>query len=167
MLRRLTKIILPLALSCALAPAVFAAAEESAGKLPVPRFVSLRSGEVNLRTGPGTRYPVDWVYQKPTLPVEVVEEYDDWRRIRDWEGSEGWVHKSMLSGRRYAMAMGQIREMRRKPEAQAGSVARLSPGVVLKVLECKSDWCKAEVSDIRGWVRRGDVFGIYASEEIK
>ena len=73
--------------------------------LTLPRFVSLRASEVNMRTGPGTRYPIAWVYKQRNLPVEIVDEFDTWRRIRDWEGSEGWVHQSMLHGRRSIMVV--------------------------------------------------------------
>src|SRR5258708_28049028 len=73
---------------------------------PLPRYLSLRSDEVNLRTGPGVRYPVDWVLQRRNMPVEVLAEFENWRKIRDWQGTEGWVHQSMLSGRRYAIVTG-------------------------------------------------------------
>ena len=72
--------------------------------LPLPRFVSLKSGRVNLRIGPGLNYSVDWMYMKPGLPMEIVQEYDNWRRVRDSEGSEGWINQSLLSGRRTALA---------------------------------------------------------------
>ena len=95
--------------------------------LPVPRFVSLRSAEVNVRTGPGTRYPVEWVFVKRDIPVEITAEFDTWRRIRDWEGTEGWVHQSMLSGKRaiwcWAMCApcaGRGRERRRASQGRAG-----------------------------------------------
>ena len=68
--------------------------------LPLPRFVTLRANEVNLRSGPGTRYPIDWVYRRSGMPVEIIDEFDTWRRIRDWQGTEGWVHQSMVQGRR-------------------------------------------------------------------
>ena len=99
-------------------------------KLPIPRFVSLRSNEVNLRTGPGTIYPVEWVFVRRGLPVEVVAEFDVWRRIRDWQGTMGWVHQSMLDGRRTVRITGADRELRSEP-AEAGSiVVRLAPGVI-------------------------------------
>src|SRR4051812_46096299 len=82
----------------------------------LPRYLSLRSDEVNLRTGPGVRYPVDWVLQRRHMPVEVLAEFENWRKIRDWQGTEGWVHQSMLSGRRYAMVMGDVRSITRQPE---------------------------------------------------
>src|SRR5262245_5050819 len=68
--------------------------------LPIPRFASLRSDEVNVRSGPGTRYPVEWVFKRKSMPVEIVAEYDIWRKIRDWQGASGWVHQSLLTGKR-------------------------------------------------------------------
>src|SRR5262245_34959241 len=83
-------------------PAVAQAVTARKGSgLPVPRFASLRSDEVNVRTGPGTRYPVDWVFKRKFMPVEVVAEFENWRKIRDWQGASGWVHQSLLTGRRY------------------------------------------------------------------
>jgi SH3-like domain-containing protein len=81
----------------------------------LPRFVSLRASEVNLRTGPGIRYPIEWVFKRRDLPVEVVDEFESWRRIRDWEGTLGWVHQSMLRGRRTALVTGEPRVLRRAP----------------------------------------------------
>src|SRR5215510_12751233 len=110
-------------------------------KLPIPRFVSLRSGEVNLRTGPGTNYPVDWVFVRRGLPVEIIAEFDVWRKIRDWQGTVGWVHQSMLDGKRTARVTGADRELRTEPAESAGVVARLAPGVIGRLLECNPAWC--------------------------
>src|SRR5215475_14639412 len=109
--------------------------------LPIPRFVSLRSSEVNLRTGPGTMYPVDWVYVRRDLPVEIIAEFDVWRKIRDWQGTVGWVHQSMLDGRRMARITGAERELRSEPAEAASIVARLAPGVIGRLLECAASWC--------------------------
>src|SRR5271165_7115035 len=99
-----------IALLFVLAGGVAEAAETSG--LPLPRFVSLRSDEVNLRTGPGARYPVDWIYTRRDLPVEVIAEFEAWRKIRDWQGAEGWVHQSMLAARRMIVVTGQQRRLR-------------------------------------------------------
>ena len=80
--------------------------------LPLPRFVSLRADQVNLRTGPGVQYPVEWVYQRKDLPVEIITEYRTWRKIRDWQSTQGWVHQSMLSGKRSIIVTGKRRSMR-------------------------------------------------------
>src|SRR5512138_1583238 len=110
--------------------------------LPLPRFVTLRADEVNLRTGPGTRYPIDWVYRRRGMPVEIVDEFDTWRRIRDWQGTEGWVHQSMVQGQRGILVTGMRHTLRRRPEADAPGVARIDAGVVGVLQRCQGDWCE-------------------------
>lgn len=156
------------------APAVFAAApSETEGNdkgesgLPIPRFVSLRADEVNLRTGPGVRYPVDWVMQRRSLPVEVVAEFEAWRKIRDKEGAEGWVNKAMLSGRRTVLIIGEIRTIRRSRSADAPAVARAEPGVVARLVKCDDGWCKVEVDGHEGWLQRDEVWGLYPDEKVE
>lgn len=135
--------------------------------LPVPRFVSLRSNEVNLRAGPGTTYPVDWVYVRRGLPVEVVAEFDVWRKIRDWQNAVGWVHQSMLDGRRTILIVGADRDIRQEPGEAAAIVARLAPGVIGRLLSCGGAWCRIEVQSYRGWLRRDEFWGAYPDEQIK
>ncbi len=136
-------------------------------KLPLPRFVSLRSNEVNLRTGPGTTYPVDWVFVRRGLPVEVIAEFDVWRKIRDWQGTVGWVHQSMLDGRRMARITGVERELRSEP-AEAGSVVvRLAPGVIGRLLECDAAWCEIDAEGYRGWLKRDEFWGTYPDEKVQ
>ncbi|HET8727322.1 MAG TPA: SH3 domain-containing protein [Alphaproteobacteria bacterium] len=142
--------------------------------LPVPRFVTLGSDEINVRTGPGSRYPVDWVFVRRNLPVEIVAEFDTWRRIRDVEGTEGWVHQAMLSGRRSLVVTGpDIRDLRAEPSPSAATVARAEPGVVGRLLRCPAEgdagagWCYAEIGGYRGWIARSDIWGIYPGEVIE
>ncbi|NQW11119.1 MAG: hypothetical protein HQ481_14730 [Alphaproteobacteria bacterium] len=134
--------------------------------LPVPRFVTLRAKEVNVRTGPGVRYPIDWVFQRPNLPVEVVAEFDTWRKIRDPEGTEGWVHQSMLSGRRTAIVIGATRMIRRTPEASSPAVARVEPGVIGWLESCRRQWCELDVAGLNGWIHRSHIWGIRVDEAI-
>jgi SH3-like domain-containing protein len=145
-------------------------AQESVGnetKLPLPRFVSLRSNEVNMRTGPGTTYPVDWVYVRRGLPVEVIAEFDVWRKIRDWQGTVGWVHQSMLDGRRTALIAGAERALHRDPADGSVAVARLAPGVIGRLLNCEGAWCRIEVEDYRGWLKRDEFWGAYPDEKVE
>ncbi|HEC14175.1 MAG TPA: hypothetical protein ENI72_00310, partial [Rhodospirillales bacterium] len=86
-----------------------ATAVEKGSGLPLPRFVSLRVNEVNMRTGPGVQYPIEWVYSRQYLPMEVIAEYSTWRKVRDWQGGQGWVHQSMLGGRRSFIVTGTTR----------------------------------------------------------
>lgn len=138
--------------------------------LPLPRYVSLRASEVNVRTGPGVRYPVDWVFQRHGLPVEIVAEFDTWRKIRDTEGTEGWVHQSLLSGKRMLIVTGSAtRTLRRKPSATARAIAKAEANVVGRLLECpkKSDWCRVHIGGFEGWMKRAAFWGVYPDELVK
>jgi len=144
----------------------------SVTNLPLPRFAALRSDSVNLRSGPGTRFPIEWTYQRRDLPVEIIREFELWRRIRDPEGTEGWVHQSTLMGRRSVIvrgAPGSETLLRRRPEAEAAPVARLRPGVVLRLRQCeaRSAWCEAQAGEYRGFIRRAEVWGVGAEEEVR
>lgn len=134
--------------------------------LPLPRFVSLRAAEVNLRSGPGVRYPIEWVFTRKGLPVEVVDEFETWRRIRDWQGSEGWVHQSMLSGQRGAMVVGADRLLRRAPEPGAPAIAEVQVLLVGRLHNCRNGWCLIEAKGIEGWLRQGEIYGAYPDETL-
>ena len=134
--------------------------------LPLPRFASLRAGEVNVRTGPGVQYPIDWVFQRQGLPVEVIAEYRTWRKIRDWQGTQGWVHQSLLAGKRTVIVVGGTRALHAKPEPEAKAVAHLEAGVVANLVICPdgSAWCRIEVDGFDGWLRRVDFWGVLKDE---
>ena len=137
--------------------------------LPVPRFVTLRSNEVNLRAGPNVNYPIEWVFVRKDMPVEITAEFDTWRRIRDWEGSEGWVHQSMLSGKRGVVVMGGQnvqRVLRKEPNPYADTVAVVKPGVMGALLKCNESWCQVDLKGYRGWLQRGDFWGVYEKETL-
>ena len=136
-------------------------------KPKVPRFASLRADEVNLRTGPGKQYPVDWVFLRRALPIEIVADYGHWRKIRDLDGSEGWVHKSLLSGERWAMITGDVRTLLRTPAPNTEPVLRAEAGVLGKLLACKGDWCRLEIAGIKGWLQRSNLWGVYADETVE
>jgi SH3-like domain-containing protein len=151
-------------LTAALGSGPATAADANPSGLPIPRFVSLRSNEVNLRTGPGLTYPIDWIYKREGMPVEVIQEFDTWRKIRDWEGTEGWVHQSLLDGKRDFIIIGERRTMRLAPETDARPAARLEPGVIGQLFECVPVWCRAEVQGYRGWLKRDWFWGTYPNE---
>jgi SH3-like domain-containing protein len=156
-----------LALSGLPLPAQGQAAMGTETQLPLPRFVSLRSDEINLRTGPGSNYPIVWIYQRRGMPVEVVAEFESWRKIRDWEGTVGWVHQSMLDGRRGALVLGGERVLRADPAGSAPGVARLQPGVIGSIRECGSDWCLLEADGYKGWLKRDEFWGVYPAEAVE
>ncbi|WP_366555020.1 SH3 domain-containing protein [Aquibaculum sediminis] len=132
--------------------------------LPLPRFVSLRASEVNLRAGPGFRYPVEWVYRRSGQPVEVIDEYETWRRIRDWEGTEGWVHQSMLQGTRTARVTSDGLLLRREAGNDAPPVARLEVGAIGQLRGCEQTWCRLDFAGLQGWLPRDGFYGAYADE---
>jgi SH3-like domain-containing protein len=133
--------------------------------LKLPRFVSLNSAKVNVRAGPGVRYPITLQFVRRGLPVEVVAEFEYWRKIRDQDGAEGWVHKSLLSGRRTVVVSGNtVRQLLRKPEFNAEVVARMESGVQARLLACKGEWCQLEVGSWRGFLPRDQIWGVYPDE---
>ncbi len=138
--------------------------ETGGSGLPLPRFVSLKADLVNLRTGPGTRYPIDWIYRRRGLPVEITEEFEDWRRIRDHDGATGWVHRFMLKSRRTVLIMGERRLLRRRPEPDAPGVVYLEPGVVADLEDCEKAWCRISADGFSGWLHRADFFGVNADD---
>jgi SH3-like domain-containing protein len=156
------------ALLSGLAPASGRADETE--KLPIPRFVSMKHGLVNLRVGPGKRYPVEWVLQRKGMPVEVIGEFDTWRKIRDWQGDEGWVIEQALSGERSFVVTGEIHALHSSADPNADLVARLEPGVIGKLLSCPTDspdWCRVEADGIRGWLPRAEIWGVLPGEVVQ
>jgi SH3-like domain-containing protein len=147
------------------APAWAANGEE--GGLPVPRFVSLKSNEVNLRAGPGQRYPIEWVYKRPGYPVEITAESDLWRQIRDIDGTTGWVYHSLLAAKRTALVTGGVRTLRNEPSEEAEGVALAEPGVMVELRVCEGEWCEVDARGIVGWIKRTELWGVYAKEEIR
>jgi len=153
-----------LLLFAASAPAT--AAGEDAG-LKVPRFVSLHADRVNLRTGPGRQYPIEWVLTHKDMPVEIIAQFEHWRRVRDWDGTVGWVQEHMVAGRRtVVIGKGGDRPLHQQPDPASAVVARVEPGVVARLLECRGPMCRVEADDISGWVRRSDIWGIYPDERV-
>ncbi len=135
---------------------------------PVPRWASLRSEEVNLRAGPGSRYPVEWVYRRRDLPVEIEREFGTWRLVADQDGVKGWVDAALLVGRRNFVVKGKDRTLRKSAADDATAVAILRAGVVGRIRSCEATktWCEMQVGEHRGWLRRDEVWGIYPNEAV-
>jgi SH3-like domain-containing protein len=146
---------------------VFASGASWAAEEKVPHFASLRASEVNLRAGPGERYPIEWVYQRKGLPVEVTAQFDVWRKIRDSDGTEGWVHERMLAAQRSVIVKGAERALKSDPDRGAPTVARAEPGVVARLIECHAAWCRVETQGIKGWLQRVDLWGVYPDETVE
>lgn len=138
--------------------------------LPLPRFVSLKAEKVNVRRGPNSDYPVSWVFQRKGLPVEIVAESENWRRIRDSEGAEGWILQNMLSGKRTAVVAPWRRDevipLHAGPTRQAGLVARVSAGVVAEVSECGQEWCEVSAGGYDGFIEQSNLWGVYPGETV-
>ena len=139
--------------------------------LPVPRFVSLKSDRVNLREGPSKDHPTTWVFQRAGLPVEVTAEFDTWRKIRDAEGSEGWVLHSLLSGRRTALVAPWKKHIVLPLYAQASQsatvVANLQPGVLGNVKKCDGTWCRIFGDGFDGYEPQSNLWGVYPGEQVE
>jgi SH3-like domain-containing protein len=152
------------------------AAQSGASGLPLPRFVSLKSDRVNMRSGPGTDYPTAWILKRVGMPVEILREFEGWRQIRDAEGVTGWVLGTMLSGRRTALIQpwdqkpGQPpaqAELRDDDDARSRVVAVLEAGVLAGVSSCDGRWCKIQVGDHRGHIEQRRLWGVYDGEIVK
>ncbi|MBN9580840.1 MAG: aspartyl-trna synthetase [Afipia sp.] len=142
----------------------------SASGLPVPRYVSLKSDHVNVRVGPTKDQDVSWIYTRAGLPVEITAEFENWRRVRDSEGAEGWVYHSLLSGKRTAVITmkrkDELAPIYDSPDAASGVAARLQAGVVASVKRCVGGWCRINGSGFDGWIEQQRLWGVYADEKV-
>lgn len=155
------------ALAALLTISLAANSAAQAAEPKLPRFTSLRAGEVNMRSGPGVRYPIEWIYTRRFLPMLIVSQFDSWRKVRDWKGVEGWVHKSMLSGRRSIIVTGIEHMLYREDSADSKIIARVEPRVVGRLIKCPDKWCQIEIAGMRGWMRRSWFWGIGVEEILK
>jgi SH3-like domain-containing protein len=153
------------------------APEAGAGGQKAVRYVSLKADRVYLRQGPGTEYPIAWVFQRAGLPVEVIREFEVWRQVRDASGTVGWVHSSLLSGRRTALILpwevkeGQkqapLATLRDDEHERARAVAQVEAGVLVSIISCENRWCRVSIGDHRGYIEQAKLWGTYPNERIK
>ncbi|MFI5014613.1 MAG: SH3 domain-containing protein [Hyphomicrobiales bacterium] len=140
-------------------------------KLPMPRFVSLKADSVNLREGPNRDHPVKWIFKRAGLPVEVTAEFEQWFRIRDSEGTEGWVLRNLLSGRRTALIAPWSKEdaifLFEHPDMGAAVVARLQPRVLAAVHDCSRNWCRLRSDKFDGYIQEDKLWGVYPGETVE
>ncbi len=146
--------------SCALSVAAQAADRPTPSGLPVPRYVTLKFDKVNARAGPGDDHRLLWVYRVRSLPVQVVAETSEWRRVCDPRGGLAWVHRRTTDGRRSVM---NIRPapvvLRRRPKADAPPAAYLNPQAMAALVRCDKGWCRMRVDGVSGWAREGELWG--------
>jgi SH3-like domain-containing protein len=166
-------------LAILLAATTFVAGSRAAGDtaagpksgLPVPRFVSLKPDRVNVRGGPTRDHEVTFVYTRAGLPVEITAESDNWRRIRDWEGSEGWVYHSLLSGRRTAVVTPKDKkalvQLYDNADGNSPVVAQMQAGVLAAVKRCTGTWCRIAGQGFDGWVVQEQLWGVYPNEKVE
>lgn len=132
--------------------------------LPLPRYVSLKSGEGNVRRGPSLSHRIDWVFLRRDMPLQVVAEYGHWRRVIDREGLGGWVHYALLSGTRTVIVDEHLLPLRTRPDAEAPVLAELELGVIARLGECTPDWCRLSAGGYRGWAPKSALWGVEANE---
>lgn len=144
-----------------------AARAEDRGKvtnLPIPRYVSLKADEGNVRRGPSLSHRIDWVFRRRDMPLEVTDEYGHWRRVRDRDGQGGWIHYSLLSGVRTVIVEEDMAALLMKPDPAAPISARAEAGVIAELDECMPDWCRISAGGYRGWVAKSSIWGVGAAE---
>jgi SH3-like domain-containing protein len=149
-------------------------AQESTGSvsgLPIPRFVSLKPSDTPMREGPSKDHRIKWVFKKEGVPVEIIAEFENWRRVRDSEGDDGWVYHSRLSGRRTGQISTRLKDasipLYARDSENAQVVARLQPGVIGSVEQCSGRWCRLIGEGFDGWLPQERIWGVYPGERVK
>jgi SH3-like domain-containing protein len=172
-LRRFSSFVVLVACLLATASGTTVSAKDSTpttSGLPVPRYVSLKSDHVNVRAGPTKDNDVAWVYTRTGLPVEITAEYENWRRVRDSEGAEGWVYHSLLSGRRTAVVTmknkDDLASLYESADPTSTVTARLQAGVIAQVKKCTVSWCRIAGNGFDGWIEQQRLWGVYADEQV-
>jgi SH3-like domain-containing protein len=160
----MNRFIFILCVALSLFPVWAQAQEASLDNLPLPRWAILAASEINLRTGPGKRYPIDWVLKKKGLPVEIRQEFEYWRLVYEPSGATGWVHRSMLSSTRNVTINTDTQNLFTQPSEDAPVVAQLQKGVIARAESCTPNWCQLKVENFSGWVPKKILWGIYPQE---
>lgn len=132
--------------------------------LPIPRFVSLKVNEANVRRGPSLSHRIDWVFRRKGMPLQVVGEFGHWRRVQDRDGVGGWVHYSLLSGVRTALIESDLTPLHAREDPNSQVNAYLEAGVIARIEECDPEWCRLRADGYRGWVPRTAFWGVQDGE---
>ena len=132
--------------------------------LPIPRYVSLKVKEANARRGPSLSHKIDWIYKRQNMPLEIYAEYENWRRVRDFEGLGGWVHYTLLSGIRFVLIKNELLEMRLLPSIDAQVIAKVPQHNIATLDKCNRDWCRIIDDGYKGWVPKNGIWGVYENE---
>lgn len=145
-------------------PASAASDRGKVTNLPIPRYVSMKASEGNVRRGPSLSHRIDWVFRRRDMPLEIVDEFGHWRRVQDRDGVGGWMHYSLLSGVRTVIVEEDMVALRIKPDDGAPISARAEAGVIAELDECLTDWCRIRADRQKGWVRKSALWGVGADE---
>lgn len=132
--------------------------------LPLPRFVSLKAAEGNVRRGPSLTHRIDWVFQRRDMPLRITAEHGHWRRVEDRDGLGGWVHYSLLSGTRTVLVEQDMLTLRTRPEPDAPVTAALEVGVIARLGKCEPEWCRVSSAGYRGWAPKARLWGVTMDE---
>ncbi len=132
--------------------------------LPLPRFVSLKASEANIRRGPSTTHRIDWIFKRRDMPLEITAEHGHWRRVRDRDGAGGWIHYTLLSGVRTVLVEEDMLDLHARPNADSPVVARMEQSVVARINECNPDWCEIRSGGYDGWAPKTALWGVRADE---
>lgn len=155
-----------LALAIATSLFLFQTNAYASKKLSVPRFASTKSNEVNARSGPGVKYPIDWVFIKKGEPLEITAEFEQWRFVRDIDGQGGWVHSSVLSGKRSVVVISkEVVQLHKSPDLSSRVVAKLSPNLRCQFKKCEKIWCKVKCSSYDGWINKKYLWGVDSTQQ--
>lgn len=144
--------------------------ESGPSGLQVPRFVSLKRSKVNVRRGPSSEHKLAWVFHLKGLPVEIVAEFENWRRVRDSDGQEGWIYHSLLAGKRTVTIApwrkGAAVPLLHSPEQSGGIIANVNAGAVGNVEQCTGNWCQVKLGGFTGWITQSMLWGVYPDEKL-
>ena len=132
--------------------------------LPLPRFVSMKSAEANVRRGPSRTHRIDWVFTRRGMPLEVTAEFGHWRRVRDHDNAGGWVHYALLSGVRTVLVQEDMLTVHAKPDLATPVTAAFELGVVARLGPCNLDWCEITAGGYSGWAPKTKLWGVAADE---
>ncbi|CUH79448.1 SH3 domain-containing protein [Tropicibacter naphthalenivorans] len=132
--------------------------------LPLPRYVSMKASEGNVRRGPSLTHRIDWVFKRRDMPLEITAEHGHWRRVRDRDGAGGWVHYSLLSGVRTVIVEQDLLSLYARPDPDSAVQARLELGVIARLGACTPEWCEIEAGGYDGWAPKSRLWGVKPGE---
>lgn len=148
-------------------PPGFAEQRGPVTNLPMPRFVSLKADEANVRRGPGTTHRIDWVFKRRDMPLQVTGEFSHWRRVVDRDGAGGWVHYTLLSGVRTVMVERDLAPLRARPDTSAPVNAHVEAGVIARLGDCQPGWCRISADGYSGWIEQSALWGVAPGEVVR